>query len=113
MGKGPHWELGDRIREAFVEAGWLPDLSYEKIGDKLGLSGGAIGKLLNGHIGGKFETIQKIALLTNCNIEYIAIGRGRLVYRVGGDAISTEGLTEDQMKTVEAVINSYRTIQRP
>jgi transcriptional regulator with XRE-family HTH domain len=107
QGRGKHWQLADRFRQALAYAG-LDTSTYAEIGKKLDLSAPAVGKLLNGQMTGSFDTIKDIAVLTNVNIEWLATGRGAMVYKIGGGPLNTEGMTENQLRTAQAILEAIK-----
>jgi transcriptional regulator with XRE-family HTH domain len=101
--KGPHWEFGDRVKEAFANAGY-EGASYEKIGKMIGLNASAVGKIYNGHNAASYETIAKIAKVTNANFEYLATGRGKLVYSLTGSIIDISDVPAEKRDTFRAIV---------
>lgn len=103
--KGEHHELGDRIRKAVENAGF-GDLSQEKMGAKIGVNASAYGKLLNGHIAGSYETLRNICLVTNCNFEWLATGRGQMVYSLTGGIVDISEVPPEKRDAFRVVVQN-------
>lgn len=102
-GPGPHIELGSRARKAFENAGF-GEYSLEKIGSKLGLTAGAVGKLFNGHNAASYETLVKICMLTHVNFEWLATGRGNMIYSLTGSTIDISSVPSEKQEAVRTIV---------
>lgn len=101
--KGPHHELGARVRKAVENAGF-GDLSYEKMGAKIGVNASAYGKILNGHNACSYETLRAICLVTNVNFEWLATGRGQMVYSLTGGLIDISEVPPAKQEALKAAV---------
>lgn len=101
--KGPHRELGERVRKAVENAGF-GDKKQEWIGEKIGINASAYGKILNGHNACSYETLRNICLLTNCNFEWLATGRGQMVYSLTGGVVDISEVPPEKREEFRAVV---------
>lgn len=100
---GDHHELGERVRKAVENAGF-GDLSYEKMGAKIGVNASAYGKILNGHNACSYETLRNICLVTNCNFEWLCTGRGQMVYSLTGGVVDISEVPPEKREEFRAVV---------
>lgn len=66
----PEWTLADRMRKSLDAAG----LGVQEIADELGVTRGAVGKWINGHVEPRHPTLMAWAMRTGVSLAWLETG---------------------------------------
>jgi transcriptional regulator with XRE-family HTH domain len=105
-GPGPYIELGSRAKKAFENAGY-GDESLEKLGSKIDLTAGAVGKLFNGHNAAAYSTLIEICKVTNVNFEWLSTGRGPMIYSLTGSVIDISAVPPEKREAIRNIVTEF------
>jgi phage repressor protein C with HTH and peptisase S24 domain len=105
-GPGQYIELGLRAKKAFENAGYGNE-SLEKQGTRIDLTAGALGKLYNGHNAAAYSTLIEICKVTNVNFEWLATGRGPMIYSLTGSTIDISGVPIHKREALRNIVSEF------